>query len=353
MSLLELPPEILITIFEYVGSQSFRSELTRLMVCKQWYAFARTAYFHDLRITTKILRRLLASPYAETNLARIQKNAVRMELEFQGFEDWDSFHASSYDLPEVSWHVTYGRVERLAWTPEFNNDLLRLAKTVKKSQKLRCLRIQAITELHENTLLEERRHYLFTWAIRPFLSKNALTTLDLDLVGTELVQGGKDGQEFHACVSIAALLTTLLRLRLRMRRICANVLNTGGPDKKLRLNEVIINLSLANESPLVSSFSHAKCCNTSSSGLPQLQHALEEQAGVLVTQMENPMMVRILRQEGRMGRKMQAFDVLTGKTIVFEDGTEWDGEGKIIEEKVSDGESGESEISELSSDSDV
>ncbi|KAK0747294.1 hypothetical protein B0T21DRAFT_343089 [Apiosordaria backusii] len=36
MSLLKLPPEILVQIFDHVGSSYFRSDLSRLAVCKQW-----------------------------------------------------------------------------------------------------------------------------------------------------------------------------------------------------------------------------------------------------------------------------------------------------------------------------
>lgn len=40
MSLLQLPPEALRSIFEQIGSLFFRQDLNRLTICKQWYAFA-------------------------------------------------------------------------------------------------------------------------------------------------------------------------------------------------------------------------------------------------------------------------------------------------------------------------
>ena len=127
------------------------------------------------------------------------------------------------------------------------------------------------------------------------------------------------------------------------------MLDVGQNDNKLRLNEVIINRSLSNESPLITSATHATCCNASSNGLLQLKHDLEEQARVLATQMANPRMVRVLTHT-LPTIKIKAFDVLTGDNSILEDDAEWDSDGKVIEELVSDGES---EISDLSSDSDA
>jgi hypothetical protein len=49
----------------------------------------------------------------------------------------------------------------------------------------------------------------------------------------------------HLCPSIGALLRTLQILRLRMCSICPDVLKTRGPDTKLRLSTVAINLGLS------------------------------------------------------------------------------------------------------------
>ncbi|KAH8690405.1 hypothetical protein GQ44DRAFT_720263 [Phaeosphaeriaceae sp. PMI808] len=355
MSLLQLPTETLIQIFDYVGSSYFRSDLSRLTVCMQWNEFARTACFQDFYVTQKTLRRLLSSPYVESSLALVKDNVETLDLDLKGFEDWDSIPLQAVNVLNVStWNGPHGRAVRTAWTTELNNHLLYLATIIKQSRKLRTLHIQATSELHPLPSLLERRDYLFLSTIRAFLSASNLTSLELDLCGTQLIHQSQEcGKGFHICTSIAALLTTLRRLRLRMRSICADVLKPRHlkPQQysaNLRLNEILINLSLSNESPLTTSAAHATCCGSSLGGFLQLKADMENQAQVLVAQMVAPKIVRILTHT-LPSIKMRAFDVLTGRNVTLNEGAEWDDDGEVIEDEVSDEES---EISDLSSDND-
>ncbi|KAI9694316.1 MAG: hypothetical protein M1820_009040 [Bogoriella megaspora] len=356
MSLLQLPPEILIQIFDYVGSSYFRSDLSRFTVCKQWRKYAYTACFRDLYVTQKTLRRLLSSPYVELSLPLFKDYVETLDLYLKGFEDWDSISLSRHDswavnVPDVTtWNGAHGRAERASWTTELNNDLLHLATIIKQSRKLRSLRIQATSELHPRFRLLERRDYLFLSTIRAFLSASSLTSLELDLCGTRLMtyQSQEHSEGFHVCTSIAALLTTLQRLRLRMRSICASVLKPQQHSTILRLNEMLINLSLSNESPLTTSAAHATCCGSSTGGFLQLEADMKKQAQVLVAQIAAPKIVRILTH-ALPSTKIRAFDVLTGRNVTLSEGAEWDEDGEAIEDQVSDEES---EISDLSSDDD-
>jgi hypothetical protein len=356
MPLLQLPPETLIQIFDYVGSSYFRSDLSRLTVCKQWSKFANNACFGDFYVTQKTLRRLLSSPYVESSLSLVKDSVETLNLDLEGFEDWDSIPLSRHDSQAVNvlnvstWNGAHGRAVRAAWTTELNNNLLYLATIIKQSRKLRILRIQATIELHPLLRLLERRDYLFQSTIRAFLSASNSTSLELDLCGTRLIphQSQEHGEGFHVCTSIAALLTTLRRLRLRMRSICADVLKPLQHSANLRLNEVLINLSLSNESPLTTSAVHATCCGSSPGGFLQLKADMEKQAQVLVAQMAAPKIVRILTH-ALPSIEMRAFDVLTGRNFTLSEGAEWDDDGEAIEDEVSDEES---EISDLSSDDD-
>jgi hypothetical protein len=353
MSLLQLPPETLIQIFDHVGSSYFRSDLSRLTVCKQWSKFAYTACFQDFYVTQKTLRRLLSSPYVKSSIPLVKDSVEILDLDLKGFEDWDSIPLSRNDSQAVNvstWNGAHGSAVRAAWTTELNNDLLNLATIINQSRKLRILRTQATSELHPILSLLERRDYLFLPTIRAFLSASNLTSLELDLCGTRLIphQSQEHGEGFHVCTSIAALLTTLRRLRLRMRSICAVVLKPREHSTNLRLNEVLVNLSLSNESPLTTSAAHATCCGSSPGGFLQLKADMEKQAQALVAQMAAPKIVRVLTH-ALPSIEMRAFDVLTGRNVTLSEGAEWDDDGEAIKDEVSDEES---EISNLSSDDD-
>ncbi|KAK0710363.1 hypothetical protein B0T21DRAFT_376472 [Apiosordaria backusii] len=327
------------------------AHLISARICKQWSEFAHTACFRDFYVTQKTLRCLLSSPYVESSLRLVKNSVETLDLNLKGFEDWDSIPLSRQDPRAVNvWNGAHGHAVRAAWTTELNNDLLYLATIIKQSRRLRILRIQATSELHPLLRFLERRDYLFLSTIRAFLSASNLTSLELDLCGTRLMphQSQENGEGFHVCTSIAALLPTLRRLRLRMRTICADVLKPPQHCTSLSLNEMLINLSLSNESPVTTSAAHATRCGSSTGGFLQLKADMEKQAQVLVAQMAAPKIVRILTHT-LPNIKMQAFDVLTGRNVTLSEGAEWDDDGEAIEDQVSDEES---EISDLSSDDD-
>jgi hypothetical protein len=353
MSLLELPSETLIQIFDDVGSSYFRSDLSRLTVCKQWSKFAYTACFRKFHVTQKTLRRLLSLLYVESSLPPIKDSVEILTLDLKGFEDWDSLPLSQHDWRsendqfESIWNGCQGYVVRTAWPLDLNIDLLYLATVIKQSRKLRILRIRATSGLHPRLRLLGPRDYLFLTTICAFLSTENLTSLELDLSGTWLVpyQRQEHSEGSHVCTSIAALLTTLRRLRLRMRSICTDVLIPLKHSTNLRLNEMLINLSLFNEPSLTTATTHTICCSSSTRGFLQLKADMEKQARVLVTQMAAPRMVRILTHV-LPNIKTLAYDVLTGKSVQLSEGAEWDDSGEVIEEQVSDEKS---QVSDLSS----
>jgi hypothetical protein len=196
----------------------------------------------------------------------------------------------------------------------------------------------------------ERHDYLYAPTIRAILSTKNLTILDLDLCG--ILPRRRKGN-CHICTSVAALLATLRRLRLRLREICPDALNPPEHDAKIRLNEVLVNLSLSRESPLTRSAIHARRCGPSSrGGSLHLIADMEQQAALLTTQMAAPKMARALTHVPTIPEvEMRAFDILTLKTFRLAADADWDDEGEVIEDKVSSDDE-ESEISSLSSDAD-
>jgi len=345
MSLLQLPPEIVIRIFEFVGSSYFREDLSRLTVSQQWNKFAQPACYGDLNVTQRTLKRLLRSPHVASSLDVIKKSVRVLHLRLTGFEDWDGdLHAIDAASP-ISWRSNSALQLREMWSEGLGGDLHELATTIRQSPRLRVLRIQATTEMHPRDNLP-RREYLAPSTLCDLLSVSNLTVLDLDLCGSPSRSRGDQvlGQEFHICSSIAKHLTTLQRLRLRVRRLCPDALKPQENSSNLRLNEVLVNLSLAGESPGITAATHASPCSL----MGGLVSTLEEQAKLLVAQMEAPRIVRILTHT-LPSFKMHALDILTGKTLVLNEGADWDDDGEAMKDESSDEES---EIPDLSSDDD-
>jgi hypothetical protein len=320
MSLLSLPTEILIEIFDYVGSSYFRSNLSRLTICKEWSVFARTACFQECPVTQKNLRDLISSPHVDSSLALLKDSVKTLDLDLKGIEDWDA---------TPTWDIAH---KRAAWTTELNNDLLHLATTMKQSRKLRTLHIKATNILPSQLRLLEHRDYLFLSPMRTFLTAGNLTSLELDLLGTDIgSQSDHESDEgVHICPIIATLLTTLRRLRLRMESMCTDVLEVELHITNLRLDTVLINLGLSEDMALTVYFAHLSRC-----GYPQGPNTfwddMENQAQILVTQMAAPKMVRILTVE-IPDFSMRAFDVLTGRTVKLDQDAKWDDDGEVIED---------------------
>ena len=343
MSLLRLPPETLIQVLDYVGSSYFREDLGRLTVCKQWFGFARTACFKNLSLSQKTLQRLLSSRDAGRSLLLVKDSLKTLVLELKGFEDWSSIpEPQSYpqdanSLDASSWVGDHGGALLAAWTTVLENDLAQLAIITKKSRKLRAIRLQASSESHPLLPHLPRRDYLSLSTIRVLLSVENLTVLELDLCGTLLIPRPEHRDDFHICTSIGALLSTLRRLRLRMRSICADVLRPQHHETNLRLSEVLINLSLSNESPTITSAVHSTRCGSTGEGFLKLKADIEDQAEALAAHMVSPKTFRILTHSLPQ-LKMQSLDVLTGKCMILADDMSWEDDGTTVEDE-SDSES--------------
>ncbi|KAI1776490.1 hypothetical protein F4818DRAFT_439889 [Hypoxylon cercidicola] len=311
MSLLQLPAEILMQILD----------------C-QWFIFARTGWFRNLHLSQKTLRRLLSSQDVEKSLLQVKDNLEILDLELKGFEDWGSVLERLLvrdSLPHLQFG--FGRPDEQGLTPEsywdafhassmWNGDLHRQSPA-------------ASSERHPLLPDLPRRNYLSLSTIRAVLSVENLTVLELDLCGTRLVplQEG----DFHICTSIGALLTTLRRLRLRMRSICADALRPHHNNTVLRLSEVLINLSLSNESnPTSIAAAHSIPCGSIGGDFFQLKADIEDQAKALAARMASPKTIRILTQTFPY-IDMRSLDVLTGKSMILADDMAWEDDGKTIE----------------------
>lgn len=123
-----------------------------------------------------------------------------------------------------------------------------------------------------------------------------------------------------------------------MRSICPDVLIPRDPNDSLQLSEVAINLSLTQNLPGITSAAHSKRCGSQDEGLLRLKADLREQAEALAAQMAFPRVVRILTRPLPQF-DTQSLDVLTGKTMILEDGSAWAEDGKTVDEEDSEPES--------------
>ncbi|KAF2021851.1 hypothetical protein BU24DRAFT_339445 [Aaosphaeria arxii CBS 175.79] len=338
MSLLQLPPELLIQVMDYVGSSFFAEDLERLIICKYWFSVACSAYFKHLRLCQKTLRRLLSSQFVDRNLSLVKDNLEFLDIDLKGFEDWNyEYLPGSPSDPQDLYYsdMTSTKPILAVWTTVLNHDLTQLYMTAEQSWKFRGLHIRAWSERHPHFHLRPRRDYLFLSTVRTLLMAEHLSVLELDLCGTLLVPRDEDGDDPHICTSISALLPTLSRLKLRMRSICAGVLTPSRHDTKSLLKEVLINLSLSNESPLITSAAHSTPCDVAGGGTVQLMADIEDQAKALVACMESPKIVRILTHT-LPNLELRSLDVLTGKSMTMTKDMAWEDDGEAIVENEPD-----------------
>jgi hypothetical protein len=346
MALLELPPELLLQIFDDVGSAYFRSDLSRLTVSKQWSKYAHTTCFQNFYVDQKTLRSMVVSRYARVSVPLMENSIETVKLALDGFQDW------KLDPQKIlaDWDSDSGLVLRAAWTAELDSDLVYLTNILKQAPKLRKIVIVATCEFCLSSPFLDRRDYLGLSTVRSLLSSASnLTSLELDLCGTRLtsppLSQKHDEASFHICTSIAALLTQLRSLRLRMRTICPSVLKPRNKGVEIRLNKALVNLSLLED---FTPATHATRCGASPSSFLQLIADMEEQAQELVEQMKAREMIRILTHTLPTLQR-QAFDALSGQRLNLGEDANWDDEGTIIEIKA---ESESDQLSDLSSDDD-
>ena len=366
MSLLHLPPEILVQIFEHVGSLYFHEDPGRLVVCKQWYMYAHTAHYRELYFDSNSLRHWMSSHSARKRSQLVKGILEVLNLELTGFKDckftpmarsrsglstqseerelnlaW--IRDSDEDLVQFA-KVARGRSglstenEELelkgAWIGNLNEDMTQLARVARKSGKLRVLRIKA--DARDSYLL-----FLFP-GMRALLSVGNLTALELDLLGTYRKSQRNYPLDVHVCRIISAFLSTLRCLRLRLPYICADVLRLQHHETNLRLSEVLINLSLEENCTRTRKRKHSTPCSDPHSLIESPRASIEEQAAALVHNMASPKIFRVLDRVypefdelkvyfGRFGYfETQSFDVLTGKRMRLGDCSGWEDDGEII-----------------------
>jgi hypothetical protein len=331
MSLLRLPPEILKLIFDQIGSSFFREDLGRLTVCKQWLEFALPAYFKCITLSQETLRDLITSGIMKKSFL-LTNSLETIDLELGGYQSCIStsysqeYAQGSNSLNATSPNEASRDNPAKTCIKTLKNDLAQLAIVAQQSHRLRTLRIRAWSSPSPEPL-NRPEGYLPLATMKAFLSVENLRVLVLDLSGSFLNSWREQGNGYHICPAIGAILRTLRTLHLRMRCICPDVLKPRDPDDSLHLSVVAINLSLSG----IMSVTHSKQCRSRGGGVLQLQAAIQKQAEALATRMASPKTIRILNHSLPQF-EIQSLDVLTGKTMILDDDMAWDEDGKTVEE---------------------
>ncbi|KAI5784754.1 hypothetical protein EDC01DRAFT_663307 [Geopyxis carbonaria] len=317
-----LPSELLVLIFRHVGATHYRSDLSRLAVCRRWYPLARIVLFSHLTLHT---RTLLDPAFPGAALAFLQSTTQAVTIRLT-----DVFN-------------TRAQAADAAW--ELHRALSALARALAGFRGLRSVELKAGYRIDERDLFQPRVDYLRAVTMGALMdgvlgAGATLTTLVLDTSGSEFVRdeaGG--GGELHVCEVLARRAPLLRRCWLTMRRICPEVFRFGehGPEGG-RLESLVVCLSL-DSSWFRSHVEYSNRCNPSANAWELVRRVpgwtlLEE----LVTAFDGVRESLPRLKVGRVvcnrfpGMERVAVDLITGKRVRLREGAEMEDEGETEDE---------------------
>ena len=310
---MELPAELLLLILDDLGSTFFRQNIRCLTLSRRWYHLAWQIFVRDLRLTASSVRELVNN---DRLFQRCRPYIVTAELFLNGIPEWRTSKRHEIELDTV-----------YKLTCELNMSLVLLAGKLQQTPSLRYLKLKAGPE--NPALGLPRRGYLDVTPLAGLLFIRHLTSLEFDTAGS-YPRSRMGDPNTHLCSFINSLLPSLQRLRCRMDNVCERLLDPPISKTKLRLEDLIINLSLSELSETVTSYRYPKRCHYVPDGdFLRLKERIEKQATALVCRLENPRFVRVLSHEFP-SLKMTCFDAITGGRMWLKDSSCWDADGIVI-----------------------
>jgi hypothetical protein len=373
--MMQLPPELILLVFGYLGPEFFREYLGRLTVSKQWWHLAWTVLVRHLQFDT--LRPLEDFTKHEAVLARSQPyiTTVRLSIGYRqplpADENVDETHAnkmrsrkrpkklallsdaevfgvasSKSIVPKATASTTTGSTAIVLQTAskaapsqhavkregaenrpsEIESPVTTLATTLQGCPAMRSLKVDIKLRLG-------MRQWVLGKPLADLLSLRHLTSLDYDTGG--YLQRLTDYTGTHRCRSISAMLPSLRRLRCRMEMMCEDFLEPPPGEAPLALEEVIVHLSTSGRTRKGKAvYLMAESCQ-----FPDVYHfihlreLMEKQARALLVRLANPRMVRVITHENIAGYTMPyAFDVMKEERIRLPKNSKWDAEGEVVDE---------------------
>ncbi|CZT18514.1 uncharacterized protein RCC_04359 [Ramularia collo-cygni] len=254
-SLLDLPIELLILILEKVGGRELRrgGGSARLAVCRVWYTAALPIYTSGFATSHVNLYGhnidTLRSQFGYAGFRPIRhlmhKNTREVRIHLLG-HPWDEATAQADEICEyTTWNSPpYNRnedpstiVKALdAWRDvQLKPCLDELFSDLRRFEALESVIVEARSEPRHETVRIPHRDYMYVGTISKLLLNlpvvHNLVSLTLDTHGTELL--GDD----HICHMVADVLPRIRDVRLRMTRLCPDILglrNVKAKDVKLK-----------------------------------------------------------------------------------------------------------------------
>lgn len=320
MSLLQLPPELLSSIFEFLGPEFFRQDIRLLTISKQWYAHAWRALVKDLRLTVRTVQQFARNGSA--SLAEIRPHVNTVILSFGGDVPRRSHDDESADGDTESRDAS-------VWSDGLYTALAALAAQLQESPRLRHLGFKWEPENPGAFSPRVQKVSRVPAALNQFFTLRQLTSLEFDMANSQSLLQGRSGG-VHYCVSINSLLPSLRRLRCRMACVCDALLKPPEDGRSLQLNELIVNLCVAKFKGPAGWFRTCDRCPFAGEYM-DVKEDLKEAASKLVRSMSNPQMVRIVWHR-REPYRVYAFDAITRQRLRLHDNTRWDADGTVLEE---------------------
>ncbi|KXG47474.1 uncharacterized protein PGRI_013440 [Penicillium griseofulvum] len=226
MTLQTLPLEILCMIIRFIGSDQLRKqEACGLLVCKLWYEVAKPLLLEDLKLSATQLVQVPDNVYP-----KLKAFLRELTIDVHGPEDWPA----ERDIAK------------------FNEILTSL---VERSNHLASLTLHVRSQFDLDNPLAPRQQYISTWDPTQFLTvlgTSNLSHLVIDTYGSEM------SNAVHICPLLALQMPSLKSVRLRLCRICPQILEFPRGDSAIpsQIESLIINLSLQNVDRFSAGFSH-------------------------------------------------------------------------------------------------
>ncbi|MCJ1396522.1 hypothetical protein MMC18_009413 [Xylographa bjoerkii] len=354
--IVDLPTEILSAILQDVGPTQLRRTAENLLVCRRWYQLALPIYLSGLDLSSITLSAWSLIRFPSTGLLfdaiaartlrlsiRIVGHCCRTEVcrpwfDNEGIED----DSSESDPPgfDCGFQVE-GSAESTRWDRELNRKLGVLAASLPNFVSLNEFHLQASGEE-----LDTRRINLSTLTLQRLLESLPATvdSVTLDTCGAHLISDTPDSAPSHICQVIAQRLSSYRRVRLRMRRICPELLKLQSDHKSnlVKLERLTIKLNI----PTSAMNDYGGCYDAEACDYGDqnpAQHPKRDQKGfrramicaMKATAKEYSLaMARVSFRDGidRDGIDLVAVDCLAGRLLfvgsdIFcyeDDGNEWD-----------------------------
>ncbi|RDL39361.1 uncharacterized protein BP5553_03701 [Venustampulla echinocandica] len=328
-SLDTLPPEILLYIARFTGSDYLRAHVDRLLV-------AQFVAFENLALSTESLQRFLAAP--KRSHLRVLASVRTLSIEGRNYDDYNSPIDAATDpdplVLESEAENDHHRAQIEAWRMmgligncvfldlQTCGSLVSLAGYLRHMAELKAFRLKVSMKSPLNEWVDK----LLTPAIVSVINSlpRSITSLTIDNPWEQSgFRHGPDDYHQICCLVLSPdFLPSLRHLRLRLRSICPRIFEMNDSAKHPYLETFIINLSRKEPALHQAEGQQSECClefgTIKRTPFPELLDAAE------ATMVRLPAIrtFRILRCIFPM-LQVAAHDILTNRQALLPENARW------------------------------